>query len=86
MMYWASKASSRTVILCSGSGSPVEFLKTDWVRPSSRARLVICSAKASSDPAMPSAMAIQASLADCTSIAYINCSTLNFSPILNPKF
>ena len=66
MMYWASRASSRGVITRVGSGSPVELEKYDFSRPSSRARLVIMAANLSSEPAMPSASAMQASLPDCT--------------------
>ena len=64
MMCWASLASSRAVILWSGSCRPVELVKFDCVSPSSFARLFIMSAKASSLPAMPSASAMQASLPD----------------------
>ena len=62
MMYCASLASSRMVIWCSGSCSPVGLVKCDWVSPSSLARLFIMSANAPSVPASPSASAIQASL------------------------
>src|SRR5665213_671199 len=62
MMVRASFANSRTVILLPGSGRPLELAKVDLVRPSSRARLVIISAKALSLPAMPSASTMQASL------------------------
>src|SRR6476659_1893036 len=63
MMWRARLASSRTVILLAGSGSPLELPKVDFVRPSSRARLVMKSAaKIRSLPAMPSASAMQESL------------------------
>src|SRR4029450_5394751 len=64
MIWRASLASSRAVMSCLGSGSPVELPNVDLDRPSSRARLVISSAKVDSLPEMPSASAIQASLAD----------------------
>src|SRR5262245_1416187 len=63
MIWRASLASSRTVILLSGSGSPLELPKVDLVRPSSRARLVRTSlANLRSLPDMPSASAMQESL------------------------
>ena len=62
MMCCASFASSRTVTRCCGSGSPVELVKFDLSRPSSRARSFISRAKAASLPAMPSASTMQASL------------------------
>ena len=55
---------ARAVVLCSGSGKPVEFTKFERVMPSSCARSVISSAKAGSLPAKPSASAMQASLPD----------------------
>ena len=62
-MWRARLASSRTVILLAGSGSPLELPKVDLVSPSSRARLVMKSvAKIRSLPAMPSASAMQESL------------------------
>src|SRR5207248_3573619 len=63
MRWRASFASSRTVILLPASGNPFELANVDFVRPSSRARLVMKSAaKMRSLPAMPSASAMQASL------------------------
>src|SRR5215467_2341682 len=64
MMWRASLASSRAVISWRGSGRPLELPNVDLGRPSSRARLVIISANSDSVPAMPSASAMQASLAD----------------------
>ncbi len=64
MMCRASLASSRAVISWRGSGSPFELPKVDLARPISRARLVISSANSDSLPEMPSASAMQASLAD----------------------
>ncbi len=62
----ASFASSRMVTCWSGSGRPVALVKFDLVRPSSRARSFIMRANVASLPAMPSAIAMQASLPDCT--------------------
>ena len=62
MMCRASMPSSRTVSLLTGSGRPLEFPNVDFVRPSSRARLVIIATKSRSLPAMPSASAMQESL------------------------
>src|SRR5215475_13575474 len=70
MMCCASFASSRIVTLWSGSCRPVELMKCDRVRPSSRARLFIISANCGSLPAMPSASVMQASLPDCTMTPY----------------
>ena len=70
-----SMASSRTVTTWPSAGRPVEFLNTDFVSPSARARSVISSAKFSSDPAMPSAMTMQPSLADCTTTPWIRSSS-----------
>ena len=62
MMWRASIASSRTVILLPGSGRPLELAKVDFVSPSSRARLVISFGEGGSVLAMPSASAMQESL------------------------
>ena len=45
-MWRASLASSRAVIMCSGSGRPVALRNTDFSRPRARALSVICWAKA----------------------------------------
>src|ERR1700682_4942117 len=44
-----------------GSGSPLEFTKCDWVRPSSLARAFSMSAKPASEPPRASATTTQAS-------------------------
>src|SRR3981081_4666468 len=62
MIARARLAISRTVILLPGSGRPLELAKVDCVKPSSRARLVIISAKLRSLPAIPSARIMQESL------------------------
>ena len=66
MMWRASFARSRAVTSCSGSWSPLALRNVEFVRPSSFARSFIRSAKAGSEPAIPSAMTIAASLPDCT--------------------
>ena len=64
MMCCASLPSSRAVMSCRGLGRPFELPNVALARPISRARSVISSANLSSLPAMPSASAMQASLAD----------------------
>ena len=55
-------------------------MKVEPVMPSSRARLVICSAKAASLPASPSATTTQASLPDCTMMPWIRSPTVTLVP------
>ena len=57
-------ASSRGVTRIFGSGRPSALVKVDLVRPSSRARSFIMRTNEASFPAMPSASAMQPSLAD----------------------
>ena len=61
---------------CPSAGSPVEFSKCDFVSPISLAYLFISLAKASSEPEIPSARMMQASLPDCTVTPRIRSSTL----------
>ena len=62
MTWAASLAMSRAVTRWAGSARPQGLRKTDFSRPSSRARRFINSPKASSEPARPSASVIAASL------------------------
>ena len=62
-MWRASMASSRGVTRIFGSGKPSTLVKFDLVRPISRARSFIIRTNSVSLPAMPSASAMQPSLA-----------------------
>ncbi len=80
MIMRASCASSRIVDRCSGWYSPVAFLKTDFLRPRRRACSVMASANLHSLPPSLSAMAIEASLPDCTMMPLSISSTLAVLP------
>ena len=81
MMRLASRARSRQVVRCSGSGQPVELRKVDEVRPISRAFSFIASANCCSEPEIASANTTQASLPDCTMTPRISASTGTVVPI-----
>ena len=72
----ASTDRSRTVVRCDGWGRPVAFSKWVFLRPRRAASLFISWAKASSEPAMASARATQASLPDCTIMPWSNSLTV----------
>ena len=76
MMWRASCAISRAVTRRLGSENPSALVKVDFSRPISRARLVNSAPNAVSLPAIPSAMAMQASLAESTMMPWMRSSTL----------
>ncbi len=71
---------SCTLMRWSGSGQPVQLRKFDAVRPSSAAFLFISSTKPSSEPAIPSASTMQASLPESTIMPRIRSSTCTEVP------
>ena len=67
---------SSALLKCPASGQPVEFLKLVFFMPRRLASRFIAPAKASSEPAINSASATQASLPDCTIMPRNNSATV----------